>query len=317
MTRHALHGMVWESEIDLHLPVDRSAGPCDLRLVLGPPAEVGDEHPPGRVLARHADPGRPWFTVVAAPDGRVVLRFHRLCDMEVSEGLDEARLCLAPGQDQGYLQVLAVGMLASVVSMLRGHPVLHAAAVQEPDGSALALVGRSGSGKSTLSALLCRDGAGLVTDDVLRVDLAGDGPPLCRNGAAESRLRDKPGHVLEEGTGSARRTADGRSALAAPRLAPDLVPLDALVLPRPSRSVTVPAARRLPEREALLAVLSRPRVVGWEDPRSLAEQFRLIATLVRRVPVVELTVPWHSVFPPGLATDLRAVLRPHLAHPIG
>ena len=72
--------------------------------------------------------------------------------------------------------------------------MLHASAVAV-DGIGLAFVGQSGRGKSTVAALMCVDGAELVTDDVLTVD---PGPPVrCQGGASELRLRAAAAHLAD------------------------------------------------------------------------------------------------------------------------
>lgn len=58
---------------------------------------------------------------------------------------------------------------------LRGHLVLHAAAVQFPDGPAFAIAGATGSGKSTVLAQLIAGGAALIGDDTIAFDPATDG----------------------------------------------------------------------------------------------------------------------------------------------
>jgi hypothetical protein len=69
-----------------------------------------------------------------------------------------------------------------VAATLQGLEVLHASAVCGPGGAA-AFVGVSGSGKTTLATRLVLSGAGLLTDDVLAIEvgpraLAHPGPPF-------------------------------------------------------------------------------------------------------------------------------------------
>jgi hypothetical protein len=287
---HQLYGMHWASDLPLGLPEVAAQEP-DLVLTLGPPAPVAPGAPPGEVLAHLPDR----FTF--ARDGDVVrLRFHGLCEFTVTG--DRAEVRLAPGVDEGYVPVLATGMLATVVLVLGGRPVLHGSAVALGDG-AVAFVGASGMGKSTLSSLLCQAGAGLITDDVLRVDL----PDLrCRNGAVESRLRADPE------VGEVRRTADGRAALTSSRLAPDRVPLRVVAVPYPSREVDEVRAEWLAPAAALVELLRFPRIVGWVEPVSTAAHFGFVADLVRQVPVARLLVPWRTRPGPELADAVRAAL---------
>lgn len=65
------------------------------------------------------------------------------------------------------------GPALGLLLIQRGLLVLHGGAVAWPGGAVL-LLGPGGSGKSTLTAELCRQGGGLLTDDVVAIDM--DGP---------------------------------------------------------------------------------------------------------------------------------------------
>lgn len=83
--------------------------------------------------------------------------------------------------DLNWKRVLLDSVLFSV-ALLSGRDALHCGAVAVASG-ALAVAGGSGVGKSTLTAALLRQGAELVTDDVLAIDadasrlLLHGGPP--------------------------------------------------------------------------------------------------------------------------------------------
>lgn len=128
------------------------------------------------------------------------------------------------------------GTLLAFVLAMRGEPVLHGSAVQSGD-QALAFVGASGMGKSTMATLQAADGAGLITDDLLRLDLTRT-PPGCALGATESRLRKAAGelaHQIKRSPGR-RATADDREALAPQRATSEGLPLAAIVIPIPDKS---------------------------------------------------------------------------------
>lgn len=300
MTVHLLHGLHVRSEVDLHLPPGPDAQP-DVTLVLGPDREVSEDAPPGEVFAHLAEsPTRPLYTFVQRSEG-ITLRFHRLCDFEIDPTLSRVTCHRAPGTDADFVSVLAGGMLATVLLVLRGHPVLHGSAVAT-DGRALAFVGASGMGKSTLATLLCDAGGGLVTDDVLRIDLH-DSVPVCRSGAAENRLRKE-----EISGAAARRTADGRNAVRAARLSADRVPLAAIAVPYPRRDTPELSVEWLTQGEALLELLRFPRIVGWNETQSTARHFDFLADLVALVPVARLRVPWGPPFAPDLPSRVWAAL---------
>ena len=90
--------------------------------------------------------------------------------------------------------IAAAGLLAFKLQVA-GETVLHASAVQFGD-SAVAFVGYSGMGKSTMATLCCAEGALLVTDDLLRVDLSGDSA-RCYRGGGELRLRPNAAGLVD------------------------------------------------------------------------------------------------------------------------
>jgi hypothetical protein len=307
-SRYRLHGVVVSSEIPLPeappAPADVAA---DVAFRFGAGREVPADADGGRVVARmpRTDGDGAFFTVVQVEGGGYTLRFHSVCDVVMTPDLRGATFHLDPRADRGLASVLASGLVLSILLTLRGHLVLHASAV-EHDGRAIAVTGRSGMGKSTVSTLLCRAGARLITDDVLRVDLDGDGA-LCRVGAAETRLRPSAQDLLSPDD-PVRRTSDGRTALALPRAALDPVPLRCVVVPYPDRGATEVTVQDVPRADALLLLAAYPRVVGWEDARTRGEQFLLAGDLVSRVPVVMARLPWGPPFPDFLGRDLLARL---------
>ena len=160
--------------------------------------------------------------------------------------------------------------------------MLHGSAVAL-DGVALAFVGQSGRVKSTGAALLCLDGAELVTDDVLAVDT---GPPVRAPGmrpssdcATERRSLPSPGRTR----GPRHR---GRPARCSLRVAPlELVPLAAIVIPAPSHTATDVEIRRLPPSTAVFWLLAFHRVHGWCRPDVISRDFAVISQIADTIPV--------------------------------
>jgi len=158
-------------------------------------------------------------------------------------------------------------------------------------------------GKSTLTALFCTQGAQLITDDLLRLQPDGSGW-RCLPGTGEIRLR--PGVAVLATAFAATvpgTTPDGRTALtlAMDRSRP---PLGAIVLPRPSHRCQRLHLERLVPTQALLALMTSPRVQGLQPPEYLQHRLDACARLAAGVPVFQAAIPWGPPFPQELAAAL-------------
>lgn len=299
MTRTRLYGLTIDSELTFH-EQRPPVGPPDVTISVGAPAVDTTEAPAGRRLL-HVVTDRPLYTATQVSDG-YLLRFYGTCDFEIGGDLSTVQARVVPGADLDLVGVLAAGTMLSFLLSMRGNAVLHASAVQVGE-SALAFVGRSGMGKSTMATLMCADGARLITDDVLHLDLTTD-PPSCHLGATELRLRKAATELSArfQDEPPARVTGDDRDAL---RMVPALrehLPLRAIVIPAPDHedAAREPELTRLPAKEALLYLLQFPRVVGWEDAASIDRQFHEVARVVETVPVFVARLPWGPPFADGI-----------------
>lgn len=315
--RYRAHGYAVESDVALPLdPADGAgagAGPGEqaLRLRLGQRTPVPHDAPPGRLLAHLTDDEkRTYYSFARDDDGTLRLRYHGAVELVADAALSDVRADVDPAADPGLVAVLGAGAMLAVRLVLDGHLVLHASAV-ELDGTAVAFCGASGMGKSTLSALAVLSGWRLLADDVLRVDLGPAGAEVWP-GSSALRLRESASEVAAAFGSRTQPTADGRTAVAdGPGPRPHApVPLAAVVVPRVVRGLAEPAVRRLPPFEALRLLLRFPRVVGWCDPTTTAEQLDRLAAACRQVPVVVADVPWGPPFDPrDVGTTLALVLR--------
>jgi hypothetical protein len=300
-----LYGLRVRSEVPLPQGLEVvGAGEPDLELSLGPETEPTMARPEGHLMAAHELSETAWYHFVRRPDGSYFLRYSAVCDFEVSADLKRATIFPVRGLDADRLSVFATGGLPAFVLMMRGELVLHASAV-ERNGAVVAFVGPSGMGKSTIAALCCSDGARLVTDDVLRIDLS-DGGARCHLGASELRLRKSSGELagLFDERPGLRGTGDGRTALAPPMAPDELFPLAAVIVPLVDREVAELSLERQAGMPALLSILSFPRLPGWADAPSQAVYTERLTALVNRIPVYVANVPWGPPFPPDLASQL-------------
>lgn len=303
--RTALYGLVVDSEIPLHHDRETDA-PADVTIRYGASRPPTADSPEGRRLL-NLETDRRLFTATQQDDG-YVLRFYRTCDFVIATDLNTVTVHAVPDADPDTLGVLTSGTLLSFLLALRGATVLHGSAVQV-GGSALAFVGSSGMGKSTMATLTCAAGAQLITDDVLRLDLSAD-LPRCHLGGTALRLRKAATDLSALfGTAPAHRvTGDGRDALTMTPAVQDLLPLAAIVIPAPQHDSALPRLElaRLERKQALLALLQFPRIVGWEDAGVLDRQLQELGVIVANVPVYVARLPWGPPFSPSLALDLMA-----------
>ncbi|WP_152187696.1 phosphoenolpyruvate carboxykinase (ATP) [Georgenia satyanarayanai] len=294
-----LYGLTVAAGFALHQHRPAPAGSrVDVTVVDGAPMAEDRRTPPGTVLLDFGtDPDR-WYTVTRREDGTLVLRVHGVCDFVISADLTEVTLHLVHGTAPGMRAIMTTGTLLALQLYLRGSAVLHASAV-ERDGTAVAFVGHSGMGKSTLAALLCAQGARVVSDDVVPVT-TGD-VPLVPLGATELRLR-AGAEAVTAGLPDLRSrvSADDRTVVGLPSPGTDAVPLGAVVIPRPNREGRL-ELEPLDHKSALFALMSFPRLMGWQDPAVLAQVFTHASWLARTVPVLVGHVPWGPPFREDIA----------------
>ena len=213
-----------------------------------------------------------------------------------------------PGTGDDVVAVLAAGTVLALVRRLRGECVLHASAV-EVDGACWAFFGPSGSGKSTIAALLATAGAGVVADDVLRLDTGP--PPHVIGTSRELRLRTGADVLFElfPSPPPRRTTADGRTAVRPPAADRDRLPVAVLAAPRPVAADADVEVHVLAPAEAVLRLTGADRVARWLDHERAAEHFGFASELVEHVPVVDLRIPWSRPVRAEVAVDVLGALQ--------
>ena len=290
---------------------------------------VGAREVPGQVPDLTVNMGTPRPLALGAPSGTIALdaviggesryalgydehgyhfRIARLGGMDLDMVTGSLRCTLDPGAKPGMLEVFLTGMVPALWLYLRDEFVLHAATVVFR-GLAMTLVGWSGMGKSTAAALMCAGGAELVGDDVLCVRF--EGHTVTWHGRSpELRLRPGATLIADELLPHApkRSCSDERLAVAPPAVTAESGPLGVVLVPLASPQNSGVSIRRLAPMEALTRLSGFPRLIGWRSPSVLRRQFDGLASLVNRVPVFELAMPWGPPFPRRLAEDLWPLL---------
>ena len=296
-------GLRIRSDIPLQLPMS-GATTWDVNVQVGPDVDTG-EPPSGEVIAVYGSGESNWYTATRTDEGFLV-RFRRCGEFVISADLSAVEVRSDPTGRHELLPILMAGTVSGLLLALRGHTVLHASAVGL-GSAAMAFVGQSGRGKSTVAALMCVDGAQLITDDLLTVAA---GPPVsCLGGAGELRLREKAREIADRLPGAITRdTVDERLALAPTAAPPGPHGLAAIVIPSPSRTVAAVEVTRIEPSAALFQILAFPRVHGWSDPGVLSRDFAVLSAVVSHVPVYGATIPWGPPFDPAVARSLAALL---------
>jgi hypothetical protein len=184
-----------------------------------------------------------------------------------------------------------------------GQLMLHASAVAI-DHQALAVIGPSGGGKSTMAAVLCGAGAVLLTDDALRVDVAGSevvGYP----GTATIRLREAAKTLSTSVVGArVAKMVDGRTSVGPQRHAGGPIPLKALLVVEPSRQASELQVERLSGTDGVASLLANRRILGSFAPARASRLFELTMDIADAVPLYRASIPWGPPFGPDLADEL-------------
>lgn len=158
------HGLLVQSEIEIPELTPAEAGIPDVTIRLGDDAV--------EAFGRLTDPPDFDAGLTGSPDGALV-HVSDAADFLVP---DQTRVIasLHPGGDMGLARLFLVGSVIGLILHMRGHVVLHGAAVLAQGGITV-FAGHSGAGKSTLAAHLGAAGYPVLSDDTLAVSPDGAG----------------------------------------------------------------------------------------------------------------------------------------------
>ncbi len=278
----------------------------DYRVVEGEPREVPYEPPAGRVLGEFPVLG---YWVSESPDeaGRWTVRYTGVCDVTLDRKRRRIEIRRSPTWDPALLPLLVEGSALAHALMAEGRLVLQASAV-EAEGRALAIAGPPAAGKSTLAALLCADGARLISDDALRVDPRG-AHAVCFPGTTRIRLKPNAAVLGERIRGAdVRATADGRTGVLPPGATDSPPKLVSMLIPSPTSATRELEVERLRGTDALVELIRHPRLGGWRATELVRRLLELSAGLAESVAVYRATVPWGPPFQPDIAARLLSAV---------
>lgn len=276
-----------------------AAGDSDVNIYLGEvPDWVGGafQLPRERLHCRAGQPGsgEAAFTVDSLGGGRYFhLAYDDGTDFVTDAGATNLWGRWKPPHTVEDFATYLVGPVMGFLLRLRGVTPLHASSV-EIAGHAVALVGYAGAGKSTTSAALALRGCGVLCEDV---------SPLAE---ARGAFHIEPGYprvcLWPDAVAILLGSADALPALT-PNWEKRYLPLDgkrAMFVSRPTplgavyllddRSAGESAPRVVPlsPREALMELVQNTYMNYLLDRDRRADEFDVLARLVRRVPVRRL-----------------------------
>ncbi len=285
-------------------------GPADLRMDLWDSAATGVFVPDGPQLYGERQ-GSAGGMLVRSPDRRWLAHHH--ADLELCVDLAQGRLVgglVTRRASLGWhparpLQHILIPWLAAI-----GLAVVHAAMVVR-DGTGALIAGPTGHGKSTSAAAALTAGFGVIGDDTVAVEAAGDGfVGHCIHATVKTR---SSGSRLDPGLAAAavplEGAWEGESVLYLGEARPEAVvasaPLAAILLPRLSdrRASTVEPMKP----GAALSVLTGEALSL--EPGQIATGFERVVALVGAVPAFRLHVGRNAATIPIAISDLLERLR--------
>lgn len=190
------------------------------------------------------------------------------------------------GVDEALLRTLVLGPIFSVLLRQRGLLVLHASSIAI-QGSSIAFLGGSGWGKSTLAEAFYRRGHGIVSDDVMAVQIGTNHPHVLPSYPHIKLLPDAAGSLQGEEPIQLHAQTE-KCSYPVPYGFPHLpLPLQRLyVLAVGTRNKIEP----LSPQAALVELVRHSRAVSLlKSPDFVSAHLRQCAELVKEVPICRLT----------------------------
>ena len=174
------------------------------------------------------------------------------------------------------------------VLRVRGSLPLHASAVVI-DGRAVLFIGDSWAGKSSTAAAFSTLGYSLLSDDLVRIDICGGDAVAYPFDATINVWGDSAAVVFGSGDGDAYRKRQIDVVDSGYRFHATPAPIIAVYVLGQRTVGRLPVIRGLAARDAFIALVSHMHGGRLLDGQLRAREFDLIARVVERVPVRELT----------------------------
>ncbi len=274
MTVYRLYGLDFESEIAFP-EVDSSKLAPSLRIALG---DFDFTEP---------DIARPYCRTVGPSEAYIYYRNVG------AAWIQDARITLKPaaGVDPLVLRLFVLQQVFGVVLLQRGYFLLHSAAAVV-NGRAVVFCGPSGAGKSTMAAALNSQGHGILTDDVLAIDMTDMNRPMALPGLVHLKLTDESRSVVAAEIAS-EQEIDGKRGkrLCAVRGATikEGVPLDSIYLLSVGREIFFQPIAPAQATVELVGQTYNAQIL----PRIGRSQshFLQCAAIARQIPIMQLSRP--------------------------
>ncbi len=276
----------------LSLGPTESAGAADVTLSFVEPGTLRAAVPPDRLTMPQDD----WIAHAFLPDGRFYLDAPGVVEAIVSADGRAVACSSGSKADPRSVEANLLNIVLGTALTLAGEEPLHATAV-DLGSRAIGLLGPSGAGKSSLAAFLVGQGARLVTDDVLRIELV-DGRAIAWPGPRRLKLFEEPARrfLPDALAAGSFNPLSGKMMVPPPEAgaSPDAVPLSALYwlgdLPG-HPAPTGASALRLSGHEIVRVLLSSPMDDRNTSPGRLARQLRFAGQLAALLPIHALRYP--------------------------
>ncbi len=301
MSQHRLRSGCYGVTIETDLPLANAMGEGDgddtVTVVLcDGPFEASTLDRGGVLVAsdHRADDDTPVASLHRLDDA-VVMRVHSVADYRLVDDRIEVHVI-----DESRLDLIELHVLGPVLSLWlerRGVVALHGSAVEVPDG-AIGFLAHQGAGKSTLAATLVAAGAALLADDVLALEVDGDGDVSCRPGFPIMRMWPEQASAFVGADTELDRVHSGTDKRRVPvgyggfgTFCDRTMPLRTLYLPEHDDTVSGVTVEVVSGSDALVELLRHSFVGVLAEAVIGPARIRRVAQIARRVEVARLRFP--------------------------